>query len=868
MQKKLIIILFLIVFLFTGVIYFQNNNTEAFKDFGIKASFTEARFSLFPLPKVIAQDVAIDSLTAKTAECRISIIDALAGNKTCSKVTFYDSKIDLDKFAQFSKNISIPKLELINSEISSKSIPSLNGKFKYINLKLKENDIEVEAKQADKNYINFSMNNKNLKLDLSLNDLDLKAKATIVDNKITDGILDGKIYDPLSLSLLFVKFVPNFTEVINTYSFSEPIIISSNFSYDKEMQFSNFKFSSKDINGTADILMGDKNEIKLDIANINLDNVLKLAPNSPQTVLTHFFDFSNFKDLCLSLNAKAKEVILNDSKIADFEFNLKAKDDQIEEGNLSFKVNDTNFNANNFTKVVVDNQNVILANLKYNSNDFGSDFATLVGKDHFSADTKENINLEGRIIISADEITIDKINAQFNNNGTSANSRITLKIENNALLNDYELNLNNVDFKNYELKVAKKRVQEAILNSNSVSYITDLKWLRDFRNKVNVTINLNNCRIGDNKIHLLDTNFKFKDAGISFEKFTLDSDYGKFSGTLSLVADSLQPALLVSLNGDLIDFSKINNLLFGAQEEVMENKIWSDKEIKFFAFNKFEGALEGKIKEVKTLAGNSVNNLYGKMTMINKNAFINDLSMNIFGGNIDFKGTYSVNENNSLNAIVSFAFNDFYLKDFLNSMINIDWLESSKASVGGSLNLAGKSPAQIIQNLEAQMAFSAVSSKLIGVNLPHILAVASKIDLQVHPNNVKNVVEKDFTSGTTIVDNISGNLKIAEGQIEASGIKFNVDKIVGALNSNINLLNFDLGLAGRISFIPLNFDNYKQDKDGIVVDFSGKGNINDIKFTRQLDDLNKYLDFVYQIGTNNTKTTQPSSNGFIYQKLE
>lgn len=777
-----------------------------------------------------------------------------------SKVKFMF--IDLFKTLKIKEfnNTNIPEIEFSNTIASIIDNGNIQKEFKNISGKL-----NIKNTQEYKLFINFSLNNIN--------------GSTTIDGKLEndkymiDCSIKNELNDVIKINYngdnIFIEDFNNIKSIanleVNTENFNNLIqwvfpvnsLYYSMFNYKKhfslntqiEKNINEYSLKNIDVNG-EDIklkgsidLLNDKNNINIDIENINFDEFVvniakdKQTPNSDNITIFKANDFSNLLETLE--NSKT-------NKIKDTNFSLTFKkiskqDKNIVDSNINFEIINNTYRINslllNFDNIKIqadkpENTN----NLYYNTLHItGSDFSRLAKMINLDSVIKiKEFNLSSKLIIHNNIIYL--MDYELNNSNKETLNKISGDIEysfnKNGTYLATNLNIDKLDIK-FENKQTKTLKEQFIWLNNLTANNTF----------INLTINNLNYNNFNNASLKAKANYHSGYLNIYNIEQINTSIFDNLQGNILINLGTKNPTLNINIfaenfhyNLDLInyifDIEKYKQLL--TREDInkeIQDKYWINKLFSIPTWEEINGELKIQIQNFK-LNNTILNNINIDANINNGLIDLNNLLFVGLGGSTELRGKIDLKTAKSMNLVLTET--TYNIEDLINlfAQNNIDSIKGT-LGIGGIIQANGFNSGVFSASMSSTFKFIGKDIYIKQLGLENLKENLKKIYSDENLLKTLNVKESVFDNSGTTFSNVNGSLNIANG-INNLTVEAKADSISNKLiskidnsgkNITINMINTSIIMnkVGDTSIPLYGIVTFKEDfanKANLIINFN------------------------------------------------
>ena len=753
--------------------------------------------SIFPT-KIIVPHIKIkyedpngyDSSFASIGELDIdlSIFSILTMSPIINKVVIHEPDFSIDHIRKFNRsgngnfNVVIKKGKVnLFSEVStfSKYIEEIDGKL----------DINGSKISLDSSFY-IDTHKYNIDITTSSDEIEFKVKSSSFelsfdgeeDKEYIKGKLKGEgdqfhilIGDLLGFKTAHIRSKDEFT-------FKSELSISKNAFYIK-----NVELKSDYIFGRG-YVVGDWNknadyDISLNIQEFDLDNL--------------FSRYSSLGGRSLHNMMDLLYVNIDKSTISKFNINI---DNLTYDGNLIKKswikggVKDGSFMIDDMAAELDDGSKLGITG-NTTSNEVRTEFngkMSMYGKSSMpilnlllpkymkitSEEKRSPIDMTSDLIIQPALVTLNNIDMKIGDG--RVDGILSLRKYNDLPRLIGSVNIEDVDFNNYDVKVEDAYSEQAI-------------WLRNIRREVDIAIDMNNVTIGDSNVGNMSFIMETSPSSLMLNRIEYFSDKSKFTGNIALMANDIVPELNIFMKAEYLDLGFFNNVgLFSIdynEDNVPIKFSWSDKDINWRGADKFKGKLRfiaDKVKNDYVDAGN----MDLDANINNGSIAINNLEGNMYNGTVKANGSVSMYGGFRL----AFALNNINVRELSRSL---DSDIAGYMAVNGSISAKGKSLQKMSKTLQGSTKFDIRNLDYSGISVDKLIStidtISRKSELISLSNNVFN------KNGRTLFSRVAGESKIQNG-IGVTTFKYNAGNATGSSVTYFYFNSFLIDSLMRWSF--------------------------------------------------------------------
>jgi hypothetical protein len=616
-----------------------------------------------------------------------------------------------------------------------------------------------------------------------------------------------------------------------------------------KLQVNNIKFDSTDVKGTGNVsyLSGEAAKININFYKFVSTNVLNPAENSnteQNTFLEESFTNVDEKLALTKLSDKEtsinfKELVLGDKRFTDLVINYAIKDGAVYTANVDGVYNeDLRFSLKNPNYDL--NEKILISDLSLNGKNLASALSLFTDKKSLEYHDKEALfSLNSKLKLSPTEFNLNEIEFKVAEATISGSLKKTLGVN-----SEYSgsINFSNFEFGKLSSDSFKEIVKYFYFNSNESGYLAKFKILRDLKEKLKFEIKIDNSAIDNLQIREMTSEIAIEKGQLKINRLAIDSDFAKIDKlAFAIDARALNPNINLDTTATKLDLDYIKNMFGLVSEEAKtpevkqtnENlkSVWSSENLKYFRFDKFLGSIKLDLNNVN-IQGHIVDKILLASKLRDETLFIEPLQLKINDGSLDIKGAIS---NDYDQTIISINFNAANIDlTSLASYIDVKRIKGGKTNFYGNIYTTGANAATLINNLTLTVPFAIRDLSLEGFNLQDLILKSAG----AHFNSaieVKDFLNKAFSSSILDLASVNGLLKISKGLIESKDVTFKTAYSAGVFGGVLDLNKMVLKSQSNITFIP------EQQAKPIVIAISNYGNLKNIDTSVNYDLLEQYL---------------------------
>jgi hypothetical protein len=821
------------------------------------------------------QNDKIYNIYIKKTKLKISFLASLIGNFKINKIEFYDSIIEaqsaksplqissqnlalisstltddrtqegigatifaIDKFNLENFNLeNFPKIKTQNLHYISYSKLHNKQEFTNINseLSFSKNHISGSGNyeiQGIKNEFNIDLKasqNKQSKIEINSSYANFKIYGNFANGSFKNfsGDFESEIYSIKSFYKSYVSASGFVLQKIN--DITKPVKIKSQITKsDKEIKLKNMVISSNLMSGTGNVEINLNAEIptidsNFDIEYIDMDaiwlNDKKVTINNEevkQDISQASLDLSqDLRDYDITFAFKINRIRYLAEEIKNLDlYATVSKQGEILilplkfeiPGEGKFRINGTIENRKNSPKFVgkIDIKGEKLAdslrwldiesqNLKYDS----------LGKYSFYCD----------IILKPSETILNNVYLNINDYNTEILGEIKMNHydKNTNIISNFEVH--NLDIDNYFLTSG----QNSYFSSGGL--LKKLLWLNNISANHDITIAFDKLAYKNLNFQEQSLKIRFGNGYLNVDRLKLDSGELNLETSLAIDLTQERPRLDIALKSSNFIYKSSNEVIANENENLAPPQLDLHKFTlteRFFALpslENFSGNIFFNFENLQ-IDNFSAKNLKISGTLNNGIYNFNEAKAEIFGGDVDFKGSAGIKIEKSLSGNI--LLKNAKIKPFLQSLSGIKNIDGTM-NFSGSISSFGDKKSSFISNLNSDAKFSAIELKIEKYGLNAL------IKAMFNPFYFKNELEEPLKilyneDATTQINKASGAFTIDRGKenrfkIDFSGTAFNgialgaidLEKQAIDFNSNIIFLS-----GSKKRQIPINISsNYK-----------------------------------------------------------
>ena len=408
----------------------------------------------------------------------------------------------------------------------------------------------------------------------------------------------------------------------------------------------------------------------------------------------------------------------------------------------------------------------------------------LLKKFKFSSDVtllSQKINLTGA------DFSVD--NMQGSGNITIRKGVETSKI--NSIIK-----LNNIDFDQYHLnKSIADFVNKYYYGDASDPYTKNFSWLRSHTGHFATELSIDQFKLNNVVVDHFASTITLDPGAMRFKDLVVNSKPLNFSGNVKVDITGLRPILELNIIGD-----KLDTAAFGYKAEKIKpsNKVeWSTDPMNFFALDRFDGAIDIRLKDFKY-----------KSIHLQKLDYLSTLTEGLMDikkleADVPEKGRFIANgslylESNSILSL-SFALNNVKVEQIFGLFSDIKAF-SGYLSMSGSVITNGMTEFDWIKNMHSSITIAARAVDVVKFGLHDFIEDSEDVTTMVQLNDLKKRTE---LRGKTQFIGIDGVLNIANGMLDFPRLEMLTSRSRGVMSGKIDLVNWLMNVIGRFSYFPL-----------------------------------------------------------------
>lgn len=762
---------------------FKQEIAKAEKQYGVNLKAVEVK--AFPWPHLHLKELEIPGLlVAQKISADISFIQSLMLNPKFSTInigsasikisdiednikdlysqvneaftTFeLNSTLNIDHLTLYSNNDMVSALANVENITLSRSSSSIYG-----SLSTNGNNINYSFDKQDQNY-NY---------DIIIDDLQRNIKAL---GNLTPDTNKGQI-EAIAPSAEYL-FTQNSTIIANTGKTS----LKADFTADKDnLSINNINIDSKQLSLTGQVKYNYNTNF------INIDSNVSKASYELYNKILPKISFITDPNKHIGLNLKLSDISLNDIEVKEAELIAESL-------NGNFKVNLFNATLTDETKIEVKGELVNSGEIKKFEGTCSAFTDDLVNVSFlkFLFDSK-NLNKEdSKTSAHIDaKLTIDKYNYQVNDiklqtsDGEIITGSISYvpslrmpRISSQLKLTDIDLASSKVPFAKYVASLFKQIIFDSQHDEAYANYFTPIRNLKLLGD---TDISLENASYNNIKLPLRAIKASFEPSKIDINHYEIENNECQIEGLGSLIASGIKPIFQLDItNGacKTLDLSKENII-------ALNNYINNNFDPRNFSIssNIYFKSFGPLVSDLKLAISND------------KNLFkITDLKFKRYSGDFTAQGNYLVGPN-VLN--LSLGYTNFDLP----SLVNIAGIASGSASLSGTLSMQGLTAEEIDRKTSFTGNFLSSNTNINDIGLGNFIASLNQAKYPL--NRLEYDSYQAVRSGSTIIDNAKGQIRIDGNIITLNNVIFNNKFLTGTANISIDTFRKQLQANSNISF--------------------------------------------------------------------
>ncbi|MBN8828259.1 MAG: AsmA family protein [Sphingobacteriia bacterium] len=815
--------------------------------------------SYFPYPSVKASNVKImegNKLIIEAKEVEVgftipTILNLILSNNISQNIDFLkvsNGKVIIDNFINFSANQKfIDKVQLENVALSTDYLDKINvineegEKYDYnfgvVNLELSYtfgrykfkgdyiNNQKLTLRGEYNNYLQLNIFGEGVEINLTPNEA-LKNSNVKLDIK--------------NFKLINNTILDNFPEYIKNNLENEIITLDGLYSYDK----GTFKINNVD----GSIIKGSGTERLLSNGvNVSLLQLEYLKWGKKfDTVHDNFFldvivnydsvKTNGFAILAKQVNLHGSEfdglklfVVKNDEKVVLQEFKVGNNDEYIEvkanyleniksiEGDLNIRLNKNKSIFNELVRYFLEySYNFTLKN----------EPLILTSKFKFSDNYAEIDNLQ---INNDSAIVVAGFNSNFKNPLTPVKNL-------NVYLKDF-------NFDDFKINDFFSHASEDLLYTDIESPQKTFHFLRNVKSETRILVNATNLTLREKILDniALDAIIMPNLLRINSIKIN-EEEQAKINAKIDLYVGKLRPIINMVIEGSYLATEFFNIFEPSVKNDIDANKseqtVWSNSLFETIKWNKFDGNIKTNIDRVQ-LQKLSMDDVKGEVVFVGGLMNIKNSSAKMFGGELKLNGSLRAADNYlslafSLNN-AEFTFTESFEKRFFPNF-------AGPYSLGGTLFTSGKTPLEMIRNLNVDSKFAAKQISINNIALDEVVIAIARTKNTLDLSLLKTLEQSGANVGVTNFNTINGTVKINNGILVTPDLVFASLYTKGFAQIVMNLENLNIDPSSKIeaSFVP-----YK-DANSMIAKILLQGNFNSPQKTMKLDSVASSLNIKYQ----------------------
>ncbi|MCF8462834.1 MAG: hypothetical protein K9G11_02880 [Rickettsiaceae bacterium] len=717
-------------------------------------------------------------------------------------LTFFLKLMDI-----YQQNFNNVNFHIINVGIYSQNTKRNNSvQIKHIN------DCKIEPKKitftSNNNLINLTFNdNAILTGNIKSDGYEFKSQSSYSKNIILNSKFDLKITNLARFfSKIFLTEHPNVSWFKNQPNLSEPIVASWNNRVDENNSsiLENIIINSPIVKLKASGLSNSQNlsAFNIDIETLNLSSILNnlSLSNTQSSELVKIFinKISNN-----NLNIKAKEIILTNDKIKDFQLISACKSDGtyvlqdargIFASGGNFAINGTNTENIDYGRfngklaLIHNNAEELSRSLGFNNY---TDFTPATQAEFYSD-----------ILLKDYEINLSNISLKLNND-TNITGSFAFRTSNPENYIKSDLKFGPIDLTSDKYQKINnnfiKLLSKYIPYKNTGNYLDQLSNLRKLQYMMDNQWYFEQLKLVNTTVSDFILAWAIKEGTISLYNFNGMINDSKLFGTMLFDSNSIVPSLLANIKSTKLDLTNLINAeefistISSIQNNVALDKLTLDLTTKIdkvvidkkeFTELNLKTTTKQNTISVDELSAKQLNSTFG----INGNIYSNPLSMNI-----------------------AFSYNGLSAKDLANYSYSIINFSDGLFSIAGLLETKGSKLNELFYNSKLELDFLASNLVYNNSGIDGFIALISDPNYQV--NKFKSDIAMRLFYGTTNISSANGKLLLDKGIFTLNSAVFNTERTATIAAGHLNIYDESLNLSVLSKFYLADGSNNSDNKN-------------------------------------------------------
>lgn len=437
--------------------------------------------------------------------------------------------------------------------------------------------------------------------------------------------------------------------------------------------------------------------------------------------------------------------------------------------------------------------------------------------------------IHSNVMLLPNEINLNNFYLNLNKGDSEFLGEI--KIDNNGstpqIFSKFQISNFNID--NYFLTSG----QNIYLSPGSL--IKKLLWLNDISSNKEIAIAFDKLIYKGEEFPEQSLTLKFRRGYLEISDLNLKSDKTNLNANIILDISNVIPKFYLKISADDFDYdSRIND-----EDDNFKSIVKKQSFInQFFALPSLDG-FNGKINlDFRHLMTDGLEIKNAKLIGIlhNGNLPNADISADIFGGSLKYKGSLAIKLNKIINGTLSITDTD--LNSLFSHLFKIENLFGT-ANIAASVTSSANNSDDFRSRLTSDLKFNANSPSIKGYGLNDLMTKMTQ------PKQYANELQEPENillnpDATTIFRQASGSIKLygkAGGKIEA---KISAPVMNGVLSGSINLASKSTNMLFNAIFLS----GTRQKHTALNIATNLSGNISNISQSTNIDQVKQYLGLI------------------------
>ncbi len=437
-------------------------------------------------------------------------------------------------------------------------------------------------------------------------------------------------------------------------------------------------------------------------------------------------------------------------------------------------------------------------------------------------DNLKNYNVYSDVLLLPNSMTFDNFYLNLNNGQSEFLGDITIDGRAKVVNITNQFQISNFNMDDYFLTSG----QNVYLSPGSL--LRKLLWLNNISSNSSFDLTFDKLTYKGEDFDNQSLKLRLKRGYIEITDLNLNSEKTKLNLNLAIDISDKNPTFDVKITSDNFHYDTANN----SEKSEIKKRDFTDQFYALPSLDEFSGRVNFDFKNLK-LDDKEINN--AKLSGILKSGVINilQLTCDIYGGNLKFKGDIGIKANKNISGNLS-------LSNVLLQPLFFDLFEIKNiggiANITSSITSSNNKKENLAKSLDGEIKFSAVAPSVTGYGLNNL--VKKMFAPVTYASELKTPQKVLFDpEATTNFKQANGSIKLHQDGEGSLRINVGGTALNGILSGKIDPANN--GIDALFNVVFLSGNSKKQIPINIATNI--KGQLNNISQSTNLDQVNQFL---------------------------